>query len=164
MRKFIITIVVFSLLLTSCSVDWNDEKDKKNSDLSTQIADYRKQIADLNDKLTKQEIEKEKLDFEKTKYEEEKQLNQAKDEQAKLDKEKIDSEKEAELVRTYTKECAVSLEKLNKNLMDMVNNGCQTKLCQDNVIANPHFNPQKLPYDYVDDCVNKKEQGAWKWS
>jgi Txe/YoeB family toxin of Txe-Axe toxin-antitoxin module len=56
MKKIFILWIILSLLLSSCSIDWNDEKDKKISELEKQIQ---------NDTFKKkQECEKYKDKFE----------------------------------------------------------------------------------------------------
>jgi outer membrane lipoprotein-sorting protein len=37
MKKIFAILITLSLLLSSCSIDWNDEKDKKISELEKQI-------------------------------------------------------------------------------------------------------------------------------
>ncbi len=57
MKKVLVLASIF-FLLSSCSIDWNDKKDKKIEQLEKQIKSYN--------------LESQKLEFEKQKYEEEK--------------------------------------------------------------------------------------------
>jgi hypothetical protein len=59
MKKYIPILLATSLLLSACSIDWNDAKDKK-------IAGLEQEIVELK---TKNNVEQEKLEFEKQKYE-----------------------------------------------------------------------------------------------
>ena len=58
-----ITLLLIPLIfLSSCTIDWNDEKDKK-------IAELAKQVQELK---SDKELELQKFEFEKQKYEESK--------------------------------------------------------------------------------------------
>ena len=67
MKKYIVIFLTSALLLSSCTIDWNDQKDKKISELEKQIASdlfkkrqecekYRNTILKSNDWSSFQEI------------------------------------------------------------------------------------------------------------
>ena len=61
MKKLLPFILISSLLLSACSIDWNDEKDKKIAKLEKQIQDdlfKKKQECEKYQKSIQSEIEK----------------------------------------------------------------------------------------------------------
>ncbi len=58
MKKIFALLITLSLLLSSCSIDWNDEKDKKISGLEKQVTEMQKEKS-----KTSKEIEKLELDI-----------------------------------------------------------------------------------------------------
>lgn len=57
MKKYIPLLLITSLLLSSCSIDWNDEKDKRIAELEEKIAEIK----------SSKDLELEKFEFEKQK-------------------------------------------------------------------------------------------------
>lgn len=54
MKKIFVSLLFISLFLSSCSIDWNDEKDKKIAELERQVEDLKKDkdsVKDNNDDL-----------------------------------------------------------------------------------------------------------------
>lgn len=54
MKKYIPFLLIASILLSACSIDWNDEKDKKITELGKQIQDdlfkKNKECSEFNEK------------------------------------------------------------------------------------------------------------------
>ena len=46
MKKYLVFGLLASLFLTSCSVDWNDEKDKKIGELKEKVTEINKKSSD----------------------------------------------------------------------------------------------------------------------
>lgn len=76
MRTFYWIFIIALLSLSWCSVDWNWEKDKKITELSSQLDS-------LKNELHEADIQADKLEFEKQKYEEEKVKKEMIEEQEK---------------------------------------------------------------------------------
>ena len=145
MKKYLALGLLSSLLLTSCSVDLNDAKEKR-------IGELEKQVTELK---SNKDLDLQKFEFEKQKYEEEKKLNQEKESQKKIDTEE-------ELIRNYTKECAIFYKKMQDNFTNLLKT-CSTSIeCANQLINNPNINPQKYPYSIVNNCIEKKKEGLWK--
>jgi protein involved in sex pheromone biosynthesis len=64
MKKYIPLLIIASILLSGCSIDWNDEKENKIVELEKMKEQLEKQIEQLTEKA---DIEKEKIELEKQK-------------------------------------------------------------------------------------------------
>ena len=64
MKKLLPFLLISSLILSACSIDWNDEKNKKIAELEKTKEQLEKQVEQLTEKA---DIEKEKIELEKQK-------------------------------------------------------------------------------------------------
>lgn len=65
MRKIIVLLIMLTFVLSSCSIDWNDEKDKKITELRNENLLLNKKI---DDDLFQKNVECNKLDAEINAY------------------------------------------------------------------------------------------------
>lgn len=138
--KKILTILML-LLLTSCSIDWNNEKEQKIEELSNKIENLEKELSDLK---TSNDIELQKLEFEKEKYEEEKNYSKEKS----IDKQN----------GIYRNECLEEQDKQWKNYEDFINKCNNYGNTIDFCINSPagKLFSTFFAKDYISKCIEKK--------
>jgi len=100
MKHYLALSLLSSLLLTSCSVDWNDANVKKIGELEKQVTEMKK---DKN-------LELQKFEFEKQKYEEEKQAKETKAKNEQLEK--------------YEAQCQKNKDEATKTFVTIANTNC----------------------------------------
>ena len=109
--KLTLILIPLLLFMTWCTIDWNDEKDKK-------ITELEKQVTELK---SNKELELQKFEFEKQKYEESKWL------------------KEQEREDKFKKECAINKQKLVDQMTDLLNKNCTTQECMEKITSDTRF-------------------------
>jgi hypothetical protein len=128
-------LIIPLILLSSCSIDWNDEKDKK-------IAELEKQVTELK---SDKELELQKFEFEKQKYEEQKKL-------------KIESESK-KVEESYRQECTKINEANIKNYENFIgkcmNYWGTADFCMNNEWWKLLWN-QISNKNFIAECVEKK--------
>ncbi len=136
-----LTLLLIPLLffMTSCTIDWNDEKDKKITELEGQIQELK------SDK----ELELQKFEFEKKKYDESKE----KDVQAREDK--------------FRKECAKVKEENWKKFEDFINSCTGAWNTIDFCINSDAWKllwKLSSDDDFINTCIENKKNWTYQWS
>lgn len=140
MKKIVLIIISF-IFLTWCSIDWNNEKDKKIDELNNKIGKLEQELTDLK---ISNDIELQKLEFEKQKYEKEKLYSKEKS---------IDKQNEI-----YRKECLEEQDMQWKNYEDFINKCTTYWNTIDFCINSPagKLFSTFFTKDYISKCIEEK--------